>query len=350
MPLQAFYALKRGAAAGIILLSAAAASAETLKTDRFFEGRQLTMLIGGGAGGSVDIYARILARHIVNHLPGKPTIVARNLPSAGGVQAFMTLGTTAPRDGSTFATSARGPLTDPILSDKPAPYDPRSFIWIGSINEDSSVCFTGGHSNVRTIEDARTREATMASTGALAESSKFPLAVNALTGAKLRVITGYKGAADTKLAVARGEVDGQCTTFGSMLAVEPDAFTGNKYNFLVQIGEQSNPLTPNAPVITQFLKSESDRRLLDIIVKPLLITSSYALPPSVPSDRVEIWRTAFDAAIKDSSFLSEAEKVGLVPKQRTGDEVQAIVNNLYSVPPSDLERARKVFGYGTAAR
>jgi len=349
MPTPSLVALGR-ASGGLALLVASAACAQTTTSDRFFESRQLTMLIGGGPGGSVDIYARILARHIVNHLPGQPTIVARNLPSAGGVQAFMNLGSTATRDGSTFATSARGPLTDPLLSEKPAPYDPRTFIWIGSINEDASVCFTGSHSRVRTLEDAQAREATMASTGALAESSKFPLAVNALTGAKFKVITGYKGAADTKLAVARGEVDGQCTTFGSILAVEPDAFTGEKYNFLVQIGEQSNPLTPNAPLITQFVKSSSDRRLLDIIVKPLMITSSYALPPDVPGERVETWRNAFNAAIKDRAFLVEADKVGLFPKARTGDEVQALVQEIYAVPPNDLERARKVFGYNSAAR
>lgn len=318
--------------------------------EAFFQDRQITMLIGGGSGGSVDIYARILARHIVDQLPGKPTIVPRNLPSAGGVQAFMTLATTAPRDGSTFATSARGPMTDPILSDKPSPYDPRKFIWIGAINEDSSICFTGKSSKIKTLADAIRSETTMAATGALAESSKFPLAVNAMTGAKLKVITGYKGAADTKLAVARGEVDGQCTTFGSMLAVEPDAFASGEYNLLVQIGEKPNQLAGETPLITKFIKNESDRQVLNLILKPLAITSSYALPPEVPSDRVQAWRSALQGVLNTKGFLEDAERVGLIPSPRSGFEVQALVDDLYSISSEALVRARRIYGYDASGR
>ncbi|MBX9759545.1 MAG: hypothetical protein K2Y29_12295, partial [Beijerinckiaceae bacterium] len=215
-----------------------AAPAQAQTPAEFFADRQINLLIGGGGGGSVDIYGRIMGRHLARKLPGSPTMVPRNLPISGGVQAFMTLGSTAPRDGSTFATSARGPLSDPLLSEKPAMYDPRAFIWIGAINEDMSVCFTNKASKVQTIEDARGVEATMASTGALAESAKFPLMVNALAGTKFRIITGYKGAADTKLAVERGEVDGQCTTFGSLIATQPQVLAGDEYNLLVQIGER----------------------------------------------------------------------------------------------------------------
>jgi len=325
-----------------------AAAAQT--SDPFFTDRQLTMLIGGGSGGSVDLYARVIARHVVNHLPGKPTIVPRNLPSAGGVQAFMTLGTTAPRDGSTFAISARGPLTDPILSEKPATYDPRRFIWIASINEDSSICYTGPTSKVRSLDDALKKEVTMASTGALAESSKFPLAVNALTGAKLKVITGYKGAADTKLAVARGEVDGQCTTFGSLLAVEPDAFSVGRYHWLIQIGEKNNPLVKEVPLITQFVKNDSDRQVLNFILKPLAITTSFALPPDVPSERVEVWRHAFKHVLNDADFLQDAKNVGLIPSFRSGEEVKSLVEDLYSIAPDAIIRARSVYGYGKSGR
>lgn len=316
----------------------------------FFTDRQITMLIGGGGGGSVDIYGRLVGRYIAKKLSPTAVIVPRNLPISGGVQAFMTLGSTAPRDGSTFATSARGPLADPLLALKPATYDPRSFIWIGSINEDMSLCFTRKDSSVKTLDDARRIEGTMASTGALAESAKFPLMVNALAGTKFRIITGYKGASDTRLAVERGEVDGQCTTFGSVLATQPQVFTGDDYNFLVQIGDQPNPLGKDAPVITQFLKSEDDRRLLDVIVKPLLITSSYALPPDVPADRVNAWRKALQEVLKDQQFLDEAKKVGLDIDYRTGEQVQELVDALYTTPPHIVARARDVFGYNSANR
>lgn len=190
----------------------------------------------------------------------------------------------------------------------------------------------------------------MGSTGALAESAKFPLMVNELTGSKFRVITGYKGASGTRLAVERGEVDGQCTTFGSIIATQPQVLTSGDYNLLVQIGERKHPKGGNAPVITEFVKTEADRRLLDLLVKPLLITSSFALPPGVPADRVATWRAAFQEVLKDKDFLQEAEKVGLEINSRTGEEVQALVDDLYRTSPEIIERARKVFGYDSASR
>lgn len=325
-------------------------SAQAQTPAEFFADRQITLLIGGGGGGSVDIYGRIVGRHIVKRFSPTATVVPRNLPISGGVQAYITLGSTAPRDGSTFATSARGPLADPLLALKPATYDPRSFIWIGSINEDMSVCFTHKGSKVRTLDDARRLEATMASTGALAESAKFPLMVNALSGTRFRVITGYKGASDTRLAVERGEVDGQCTTFGSVLATQPQVLKSNEYNLLVQIGDQPHPLGGKAPVITEFVKNEDERKLLDLIVKPLLITSSYALPSGVPADRVRAWRTALQEVVKDPQFLEEARKVGLEIDYRTGEQVQELVEALYSTPPHIIARAREVFGYNSANR
>ncbi|MFN3891774.1 MAG: Bug family tripartite tricarboxylate transporter substrate binding protein [Beijerinckiaceae bacterium] len=333
---------------GAILLAPAAAMAQSPAD--FFADRQLTLLIGGGGGGSVDIYGRLVGRYIAKKLSPTATVVPRNLPISGGVQAFMTLGSTAPRDGSAFATSARGPLSDPLLAGKPATYDPRSFLWIGSINEDMSVCFTHKDSRVKTLEDAKQVEATMASTGALAESSKFPLMVNALAGTKLKIITGYKGASDTRLAVERGEVDGQCTTFGSVLATQPHVLKGQDYNLLIQIGDRSHPMGGKTPVITQFVGNADDRLLLDLIVKPLLITSSYALPPGVPADRVAAWRAALQQVIKDQQFLEEAAKVGLEIDYRTGEEVQALVEALYQTPKPIIDRARQVFGYGSANR
>jgi tripartite-type tricarboxylate transporter receptor subunit TctC len=343
-------AARLGAALCVLAAMSPLTQAHAQTPAEFFADRQITLLIGGGGGGSVDIYGRIVGRHIVRKLSPTATVVPRNLPISGGVQAFMTLGSTAPRDGSTFATSARGPLADPLLALKPVTYDPRSFIWIGSINEDMSVCFTRKDSKVKTLEDARRVEATMASTGALAESAKFPLMVNALAGTKFRVITGYKGASDTRLAVERGEVDGQCTTFGSVIATQPQVLSGDDYNLIVQIGDQANPLGKNAPVITQFLKNEDERRLLDVIVKPLLITSSYALPAGVPADRVNAWRAALLDVVKDPAFLDEAKKVGLEIDFRTGEQVQQLVDALYTTPPHIVARAREVFGYNSANR
>ncbi len=312
--------------------------------EKFFHGRQLSLYVGGGSGGAIDIYARLLARHIVRYLPGNPVIVARNYPSAGGVQAYMALGTTAARDGSAFATSARGPLTDPLYSDKAAPYDVRRFIWIGSMNDDSSVCYTRGTSKIRTLADARRHETTMASTGILAESSKFPLALNATLGTRFKVITGYSGTANTLLAVDRGETEGRCTTVGSINATQPGAMKNRTINMLVQVGAAKRADLPDVPLSLDEAKNDDDRAFLKLLVAPLTIASAFALPEGVPADRVAVWRTAFSAMLKDAQFREDAARISFEITERSGPEVASIVRAIYETPKPIVERAHSVFG------
>lgn len=311
--------------------------------DDFFNGRQLTLYIGGGAGGAIDVYARLLARHIVRHLPGNPTIAPRNFPAAGGVQAFMTLGTTAPRDGSAFATSARGPLTDPLYSNRQAPYDVRKFNWIGAMNDDSSVCYTRRESLIRTLSDAQKTETTMASTGVLAESSKFPVALNATIGTRFKVITGYSGTANTLLAVERGETEGRCTAVGGVYATQPGAIQNRTINLLVQVGLKSRPDLPGVPLALDFAKTENDRAFLKLLVAPLSIASAFALPAGVPADRIATWRDAFAATLKDPQFREDAARISLEITERNGTEVADIVAAMYATPKSTIDRARSVF-------
>jgi tripartite-type tricarboxylate transporter receptor subunit TctC len=334
-------ALGLAALAARLVLSAPRAFAESAAT--FFHGRQLSLYIGGGPGGAVDIYARLLARHIVHYLPGNPVIVARNYPSAGGVQAYMALGTTAARDGSAFATSARGPLTDPLYSDKPAPYDVRKFVWIGSMNDDSSICYTRGASQVRTLADARRHETTMASTGILAESSKFPVALNATIGTRFKVITGYSGTANTLIAVERGETEGRCTTVGSVQTTQPGALKNRSINVLVQLGMTKRAELPDVPLSLDEAATDSDRALMRLLIAPLAIASAFALPEGVPGDRVAIWRAAFSATMKDARYREDAARIGFDVTERSGPEVESIVRGIYATPRQIVERASEVF-------
>lgn len=326
-----------------VLMAISMSAAQSQSSEEFFHGRQLTLYIGGGAGGAIDIYARLLAHHIVKYLPGNPTIVARNLPAAGGVQAYMALASTAPRDGSAFATSARGPLTDPLYSDKPGPYDVRKFIWIGSMNDDSSVCYTRGASKIRALADAQRHETTMASTGVLAESSKFPIALNATIATRFKVITGYSGTSNTLLAVERGETEGRCTTVGSINATQSDAIEKHKINILVQVGQSKRRELFDVPFALDLARTDEDKAFLRLIVAPLAIASAFALPEGVPPDRVEAWRKAFVATLKDRQYQEEAAKIHFEVTERSGPEVTEIVRAIYATPEPVIRRARTIF-------
>jgi tripartite-type tricarboxylate transporter receptor subunit TctC len=324
-----------------LMFTVGAARSQSL--EEFFHGKQLTLYIGGGAGGAIDLYARLLARHIVKYLPGNPVISPRNLPAAGGVQAYMALANTAPRDGSAFATSARGPLSDPLYSDKAAPYDVRKFIWIGSMNDDSSVCYTRGESKIRTLTDAQQHEATMASTGVLAESSKFPIALNATIGTRFKVITGYSGTSNTLLAVERGETEGRCTTVGSINATQAGAIEKGMINILVQVGLHKRAELSDVPLALDLARTEEDKAFLRLLVAPLAIASAFALPEGVPADRAAVWRKAFAATLTDARYRDEAAKIRFEVTERSGPEVEEIVRSIYATPQPLIQRARGIF-------
>lgn len=328
----------------IIVVGASGSTADAAEPmDRFFDQRQVTLLVGGGSGGGIDTYARLFARHIPRHMPGGPTIVVKNLPAAGGVQAYTTLYNTAARDGSALATSARGPLADPLLSDKPPTYNVLEFIWIGGLNDDLSMCHTMAASKVRTVGDARAQEATMGATGVFSESGKFPLALNAAIGTRFRVIPGYKGTGGLLLALERGEVDGRCSTFSSIFTTRPEWVRDGKVHMLVQVGLTKHPDFPEVPLALDLAKSPEDKQLIRFVAAPLSIASAFALPPEVPSDRVAGWRRAFSALVKDPEMLTEAKKLNLEIKPKNGEEIREILKDIYATSKPVLKRAAEIF-------
>jgi len=326
-----------------IALAGLNGAARANPVEDFFKDRQLSLYVGGGPGGGVDIYARAFSRHIVNHLPGKPTVVARNLPAAGGIQAFTTLATTAPRDGSAFATSARGPLTDSLISGNKPNFDVLTFNWLGALNDESSMCHTMKESPIKTIEDAMKHEVTVASTGARSESAKIPLALNAAINTNFKVIIGYRGQGDLLLAVERNEVEGRCSTFGSLYATRPDWVRDDKINILVQVGLEKHPDFPNVPLALDLAKTPDDKGLLAFAMAPLTIASPFALPAEVPADRVAAWRAAFDSTVKDAAFLEEAKKLRLDITPKNGQQILAILRDIHATPPHIIKRAVEAF-------
>ncbi|HEY7300275.1 MAG TPA: hypothetical protein VH684_20470, partial [Xanthobacteraceae bacterium] len=53
--------------------------------EEFYRGHQITLLIGGGAGGGYDVYYRAFARYFGRHIPGEPSIISKNQPAASGL-------------------------------------------------------------------------------------------------------------------------------------------------------------------------------------------------------------------------------------------------------------------------
>src|SRR3954463_5378984 len=136
-----------------LLLSLQGASAQSV--EEFYKGRQINMLIGGGAGGGYDVYYRALARHLGKHIPGHPSIIPRNQPAASGLAAAAALYTTAEKDGATIGAFPNNVPMDPLFGNPGARYDALKLNWIGSIGKLQNVCATWHTSPIKTIQQAR---------------------------------------------------------------------------------------------------------------------------------------------------------------------------------------------------
>src|SRR5260370_30211546 len=176
----------------------------------FYKGRNVDLYIGYSAGGGYDVYARALARHMGRHIVGNPMIVPKNMPGAGSLVLANWLYNVAPRDGTAFGTMGRGVPFDPLLGSTKAQFDASKFNWIGSMNDEVSVCVAWHTSGISKLEQVMQKELTVGGTGPAADTDQFPKVLNDTIGTKFKIVTGYPGGNDIDLAMERGEVMGRC--------------------------------------------------------------------------------------------------------------------------------------------
>jgi tripartite-type tricarboxylate transporter receptor subunit TctC len=330
--------------AAVLLLSAAPAIALAQQGESYFKGKFLTIAVAGTAGSGLDTGARMIARHIGKYLPGHAGVRVELLPGAGGVRALEYLYSVAPRDGTYIGAFATGPILEPLISARAVKYKTSDFTAVGAIESDVSFCVTGEKSVVKTIEDARTREVTVAGTGAASSTDIFPMVLNATMGTKFRVISGYVGTQETVMAVERGEVDGRCGwSWSSILSSKPDWLRDGKLNFLVQLGLEKHPDVKDVPLALDLIPDEAGRQMLRVLVAPQKITRPYLAPPGLPAERAAEIRGAFMSAMNDEELRAEFLKiVGDKPSPTSGADMQVILNEIYATPPDVVERLKGV--------
>jgi tripartite-type tricarboxylate transporter receptor subunit TctC len=304
-------------------------------------GRALNIYVAGTAGGGIDLYARLLGRHLGRHIPGNPSVNVQDMPGAGGIRAANFLAEQAPKDATALATFPGGPVLEPLIGARNPGYDMSQFQWIGAISRDVSLCVAWSAGPFKSIDDVKKQEMVVAGTGAGSETDTFPVILNDVMKTRFRVVTGYLGSKETFMAIESGEAHGRCgLTFSSLKASKPDWLQGDKkINILTQIGLEKSPELPDVPLAADLLQNENDRQLLNLFTAPTAIGRPFALPPGTPPARVELLRRAFDATMKDPAFLEEGRAMQAEISPTRGEDVQAIIGKLYATPKSVVERA-----------
>lgn len=318
------------------------AAAESL--EEFYKGKTVSLVVSSATGGGYDTLARLVSRHLPNHIPGNPQVVVRNMPGAGGITATNHLYNLAARDGTVIGAVQNNTPFEPLFGTKQANYDARKFNWLGSPSVETGLLTVWAESPVKTLEDARRMELKLGSSGANSTPSFYGRLMNSTLGLKLSMIVGYPGQNDALVAMERGELDGYPSAFyNSLMATRSNWIPEKKVNLLVQYGAEKEPQLPDVPFIFDILKRDEDRALWRIAVAPLGVGRPYLLPPQTPADRVAGMRKSFRTAITSPAFQSEQKQIKLgADTPRTGEQVQAMIEGAYNAPPAVVEQIKKL--------
>jgi hypothetical protein len=337
-------------AAGFGLVAVAQPASSQSPAEPFYSGRKIDLIIGYTPGGTYDLYARLVARHMGKHIPGKPTIVPRNMPGGGSRVAATWVYEAAPRDGTVLATADQALPVEQAMGDKQLRIDTTRLNYIGNPIAGNNTTVTWHTSGVKTIDDARRVEVPVGATGA-STSSQYPRAMNALLGTKFRIILGYPGANDINLAMERGEVAGKGSdSWTAWKATRPDWLRDKKINILVQIGLKKEPDLPDVPLMMDLAANPDDRAVLRLLSVSGTIGRPIFTTPEVPADRVRTLREAFQMTVRDPAFLEEAKAANIDLNPVSGEELQKLVGEIVATPRPIAERLHGIISEQSAAK
>jgi len=311
----------------------------------FYRGKSIDLEIGYSVGGGYDLYARLVAAHLGAHIPGNPTIVPKNMEGAGSLRLANYLYAAAPRDGTAIGAISRGAAFDPLLGENGAQFDASKFSWIGSANNEVSVCVALTSSGITSFDDVLTKPLTIGSTGVGDDTYQFPAVMNAVLGTKFKIVTGYPGGNDISLALERGEVQGRCGwSWSSIVATRMNWVTSKKIVVLVQMSLSKHADLPDVPLIMDLAKTDEERQIFKLIFARQVMGRPFAAPPGLPADRLATLRQAFAETMADKDFLADAAKRKFEINPVDGAALEALVQEVYRTPPAVTKKTAALLG------
>ncbi len=326
--------------AAVAVTMAAEASAQS--ADKFYEGRQVRLIVGTGAGGGYDTYARLVARHMPKFIPGEPTFVVQNMPGASGVKSVNYLYSAAPKDGSVIATFNNAmPFYQMMGGESGIQFDTKDLSWIGSASQAVVVLVVWHTTGIKTIADAKKIPAAIGATGAGGTMATYPALLNATVGTKFKIVTGYEGGNSVNLAMERGEVQGRgANPWESYKATNPDWIQNGYIVPLVQVGSKKDADLPNVPLLTDLAENDEQREIFRFVTANTAFERPYAGPPGMPAERLAILRHAFDKTMQDPAVRETATKQNMDLDPLTGEALAALVRGIVETPADVVAKVK----------
>ncbi|HZS67497.1 MAG TPA: tripartite tricarboxylate transporter substrate-binding protein [Burkholderiales bacterium] len=308
-----------------------------------FAGKTITLIVGYKPGGGYDGTARMLARHLPQHIPGKPTVIVQNMPGGNSIIAANHMYNVAKPDGLTIGTFNRNLPIAQLTGVQGVKFDITKFAWIGSAANETTILAIRDDLPYKTFADLRKAKepVVIGSTGPGANTYDFPLLLKDMLGLNFKIVSGYSSSADIMLAVERKEVDGRA---GSYSSIQP--FIDRKLVRPVIRARSTDKRLQQLPLDEDFAPNPRAKAIMALRSAPEQIARPYVLPPNTPADIVKAMRDAFAATISDPATQAEAKKTQQDLEFTSGDEAEKILKEVLSQPKDIVAQFSKYIKFG----
>ena len=319
------------------------------EASRFYEGKTIQFLVSSGPGATTDITARLVARYLGKHIPGRPGIVVQNMPGGGGLVGANYLYNVSKPDGLTILAVSRANYLDQMVGRPEVKANFRKFSWIGSFNKAPMMVACRSDTPYRSVGAIRAAKVPprfgQSGTGSI--SYVFANLIEKTLDLKLKNVTGFQSGRDTDLGMERGEVDCRATSDITVIRAPWNLWVKENFvTFVLQQGPQKSALLPPVPTVAELAAPEAKPylNLMNVMLAFTDFDRPFAAPPGVPKERLQILREGFERMLKDSEFAAEGKR--LLDWDGTtylsGEQLHKKIEATVTQPPDVLKRVKEV--------
>jgi len=330
-----------------MLCVANALTAHAQSVADFYRGKTIEFLIGAAPAGGYDVVGRLIANHMPRHISGNPAVIVRNMPGATGLIMTNQLYNLARRDGTAMGMPTSNVPLEPRLKlispdGSNIKFDVGRMSWIGTPLQEPQVTWLWHTAPARSVDDLKTQAILMGATTPSADNSILPHLVNALTGTRMQVVTGYQGQNEINIAAERGEVQGNNTGLSNLTVNKADWLRDGKVRILIQYGTERLAALKDIPTAVELAATDADRAVLRFYALKFNMARPLALPPDVPADRVAALQSAFEDTMKDQAYLDEARRLRLDVNWLGSRDITEQVRQIQETPQAIVDRLREL--------
>jgi tripartite-type tricarboxylate transporter receptor subunit TctC len=312
---------------------------------KFYKGKTITLVVAFGAGGMYGLNGRIMGKHLGKHIPGRPNVIVQHKSGAGGSKAASYMYSAAPKDGTYISELSKDIAVAKVMRPKKLKYDAAKFNYLGRMMPYSAVFMVWHKLGVKSVADAKRKQVIVANSGKASHSYIEAAALREWTGMKLKLVRGYKGAANMYKAMESGEAHARIGAWFSLKATKPQWLRQRKVHLILQTGLEKAPDLPNVPLLIDFARNAEERKMAELMELGSPVGWGLTAPPGTPRIRVQALRTAFNKMVKSRAFLKEAKARKTMVRPATGQQVQGYVNRTLKVSPRLVAKIRKLAGF-----